>query len=86
MINKSLQVFILFLLLFNIESYAQKKDQKNKDTPPVTQDAKKPDAKKEPKPYKKVIDSTAVTQKGLIDVHKVADKYLFEISITDFFS
>jgi hypothetical protein len=35
--------------------------------------------KKEPKPYKKVIDSTAVTQRGLIDVHKVDNKYLFEI-------
>jgi hypothetical protein len=80
MLNKSLQVFILFLLFFNIESYAQKKDKKSKDTPPVTQDAKKPETKKEPKPYKKVIDSTAVTQNGLITVHKVADKYLFEIS------
>ncbi len=79
MINKSLPVFILFLLFFNIESYAQKKDKKSKGTPPVTQDAKKPETKKEPKPYKKVIDPTAVTQKGLIDVHKVADKYLFEI-------
>ncbi|TAF08150.1 MAG: DUF5117 domain-containing protein [Flavobacteriia bacterium] len=46
----------------------------------VNPDAKKPDAKKEPKPYKKVIDSTAVTQNGLIDVHKVGEKYLFEIS------
>ena len=46
----------------------------------VASDAKKPDAKKEPKPYKKVIDSTAVTQDGLIDVHKVGEKYLFEIS------
>ncbi|MCA1965914.1 MAG: zinc-dependent metalloprotease [Flavobacterium sp.] len=46
----------------------------------VASDAKKPDAKKEPKPYKKVIDSTAVTQNGLIDVHKIGEKYLFEIS------
>ncbi|WP_333809119.1 zinc-dependent metalloprotease [Flavobacterium sp.] len=46
----------------------------------VATDAKKPDGKKEPKPYKKVIDSTAVTQNGLIDVHKVGEKYLFEIS------
>jgi hypothetical protein len=29
----------------------------------------------------KVIDSTAVTQRGLIDVHKVDNKYLFEIPI-----
>jgi len=77
MSNKTINVFLLFLLFFNVESYAQKKD---KQSPPVAQEAKKPEAKKEPKPYKKVIDSTAITQKGLIDVHKVSDKYLFEIS------
>ena len=33
-----------------------------------------------PKPYKKVIDSSAVTQKGLIDIHKIDNKYLFEVS------
>ena len=43
-------------------------------------EAKKPETKKEPKPYAKVIDSTAVTQKGLLDIHKVEDKYLYEIS------
>lgn len=81
MLKKSLQILFCFFLLTSAESFAQKKDKKNKkNTPPAAAEAKKPDAKKEPKPYKKVIDSTAVTQKGLIDVHKVADKYLFEIS------
>ena len=81
MLKKSLQILLCFFLLTSAESFAQKKDKKNKkNQPPVAAEAKKPDAKKEPKPYKKVIDSTAVTQKGLIDVHKVADKYLFEIS------
>lgn len=81
MLKKSLQILLCFFLLTSAESFAQKKDKKNKKTPPTAAaEAKKPDAKKEPKPYKKVIDSTAVTQKGLIDVHKVADKYLFEIS------
>ena len=81
MLKKSLQILFCFFLLTSAESLAQKKDKKNKKTPPqATAEAKKPDAKKEPKPYKKVIDSTAVTQKGLIDVHKVADKYLFEVS------
>ena len=81
MLKKSLQILFCFFLLTSAESFAQKKDKKNKkNTPPATAEAKKPDAKKEPKPYKKVIDSTAVTQKGLIDVHKVADKYLFEVS------
>lgn len=81
MLKKSLQILFCFFLLTSAESFAQKKDKKNKkNLPPATAETKKPDAKKEPKPYKKVIDSTAVTQKGLIDVHKVADKYLFEIS------
>jgi hypothetical protein len=81
MLKKSLQILFCFFLLTSAESIAQKKDKKNKkNAPPAAAEAKKPDAKKEPKPYKKVIDSTAVTQKGLIDVHKVADKYLFEIS------
>lgn len=81
MLKKSLQILFCFFLLMSAESFAQKKDKKNKkNQPPAAAEAKKPDAKKEPKPYKKVIDSTAVTQKGLIDVHKVADKYLFEIS------
>ncbi len=81
MLKKSLQILFCVSLLTSAESFAQKKDKKSKNAPqPVAADAKKPEAKKEPKPYKKVIDSTAVTQKGLIDVHKVADKYLFEIS------
>ncbi|WP_329805212.1 zinc-dependent metalloprotease [Flavobacterium facile] len=81
MLKKSLQILFCFFLLASAESFAQKKDKKNKkNAPPAAAEAKKPDSKKEPKPYKKVIDSTAVTQKGLIDVHKVADKYLFEVS------
>ena len=76
MYNQSLKVFVLLLLFLSTEIIAQKKD---KNTAPPAQEAKKPEGKKEPKPYKKVIDSTAITQKGLIDVHKVADKYLFEI-------
>jgi hypothetical protein len=68
MLKKSIQILFCFLLLSTFDSVAQKKDQKSKNAPaaPPAADAKKPDAKKEPKPYKKVIDSTAVTQKGLI--------------------
>ncbi len=32
-----------------------------------------------PKPYKDVITAKAVTRKGLFTVHKVDDKYYFEI-------
>lgn len=72
---------ILVLFLFSCSATKSKKKTTNKaKMETVASDAKKPDAKKEPKPYKKVIDSTAVTQDGLIDVHKVGEKYLFEIS------
>ena len=64
------------LLCYNSETFAQKK--KNKDAP-KTIEAPKKEEKKGPKPYNKVIDSTAVTQKGLIDIHKIDNKYLFEI-------
>lgn len=82
MIKKSIQFVFCLFLLTNTSSFSQKKDKKKNETPTptVAADAKKPEAKKEPKPYKKVIDSTAVTQNGLIDVHKVGEKYLFEVS------
>ena len=58
------------------ETLAQRKKKKE---PATVAAATKKDEKKEPKPYGKVIDSSAVTQKGLIDVHKMDNKYLFEI-------
>ena len=55
MLKKSLQILFCCFLLTSAESFAQKKDKKNKKTiPQTTAEAKKPDAKKEPKPYKKV--------------------------------
>ena len=82
MIKKLTLLSCLITFSFSTELMAQKKkkDKKKPTTEAVASDAKKPDAKKEPKPYKKVIDSTAITQDGLIDVHKVGEKYLFEIS------
>lgn len=79
-LNK-LTIFVSCGLIFmGAEMNAQKNDTQKKPSGTPTAEAKKPDAKKEPKPYNKVIDSTAVTQKGLLDVHKVDDKYLYEIS------
>jgi hypothetical protein len=82
MIKKLSILSFLFIFFFSSDLLAQKKnkDKKKPTTEATSSDTKKPDAKKEPKPYKKVIDSTAVTQKGLIDVHKVGEKYYFEIS------
>ncbi|MFN7045655.1 MAG: zinc-dependent metalloprotease [Flavobacterium sp.] len=71
----------LLIFLFVTEATAQKKKKDKKaPTTETAADVKKPETKKEPKPYKKVIDTTAITQMGLIDVHKVGDKYLFELS------
>lgn len=82
MIKKLTLLSCLITFSFSTELMAQKKkkDKKKPTTETIASDVKKPDAKKEPKPYKKVIDSTAITQDGLIDVHKVGEKYLFEIS------
>lgn len=79
--QKKLALIITCLLFcINQGTFAQSKKKKGKDKNSVSAaDTPKPDAKKAPKPYNKVIDSTAVTQKGLIDVHKVEEKYLFEI-------
>ena len=73
-------LLVLFLFSCSATQNKKKAPNGNKAATVAATDAKRPDAKKEPKPYKKVIDSTAVTQRGLIDVHKVGDKYLFEIA------
>src|ERR1700709_2577161 len=39
-----------------------------------------PSVKSSPKPYKEVITEKAVTQFGLFTVHKVEDKWYFEIA------
>ncbi|WP_426091659.1 zinc-dependent metalloprotease [Flavobacterium sp. DSR3-2] len=81
MLKKKLTLFIVFLLIFSApETFAQSRKKRKADKNAVAKvDTKVSDAKKEPKLYKKVIDSSAVTQRGLIDVHKVDNKYLFEI-------
>jgi hypothetical protein len=81
MLKKKLTLIIVCLLFFSAQgTFAQSKKKKKADKNAVTAvDTKAADAKKEPKPYKKVIDTSAVTQKGLIDVHKIDNKYLFEI-------
>ena len=80
MLKKITLISTCILLLGSVESFGQKKDRKKKSKDKTEVVAKKPEEKKGPKPYKKVIDSSAVTQKGLIDIHKLKDKYLFEIS------
>ncbi len=84
MVKKKLTLIVTCLLFcFAQGTFAQSKKKRRADkNAPVKVETKAPeskDGKKEPKPYKKVIDSTAVTQRGLIDIHKINDKYLFEI-------
>ncbi len=83
MLKKLLLAVTLVVFFSSTDALAQKKKKDSKKTPPVAAvipaDAKKPEIKKL-KPYNKVIDSTAITQKGLIHVHKVGDKYLFEVA------
>jgi hypothetical protein len=79
MLKKKLTLIIMCSLFFSVQgTFAQSKKKEKADKNAITAvDSKTADAKKEPKPYKK-IDSTAVTQKGLIDVHQIDNKYLLK--------
>ena len=80
---KSSLIIASLLVCFSQEAISQNKKKNDAAKPAITaSEAPKPDAKKGPKPYNKVIDTTAVTQKGLIDIHKMDAKYLFEIPAT----
>lgn len=86
MTKKVFTLLVALMVSIGFGANAQKKKKGEEAKPAVAEVPKKPDApkktetpKKGPKPYKEVIDSTAVTQKGLMTVHKMDDKYLFEI-------
>ncbi|WP_337044790.1 zinc-dependent metalloprotease [Emticicia sp. 17c] len=73
------------LLGMTLTGYAQKKDDKKpeepvKTTPPAATPKPAEAPKAGPKPYKDVITDKAKTSKGLITVHKIDDKYFFEIA------
>ncbi|MFM2145278.1 MAG: hypothetical protein RL732_114 [Bacteroidota bacterium] len=79
--NKRLLLF-LFLPLYMGVTAQQKPAQPpaNGATPPEKSQAAPPAAPKAgPKPYQEVITDKAVTRKGLFGVHKVEDKWFFEI-------
>ncbi len=72
------------LMLATVPADAQKKKKKDAEKTEVSKpvEAKekpKETPKKGPKAYKEVIDSTAVSQMGIMGVHKVADKWYFEV-------
>ncbi|MDB9793856.1 zinc-dependent metalloprotease [Flavobacteriaceae bacterium] len=67
--NKSNIFTFLICLLISISLNAQKTSAK--------EDSKKP---KKEKAYKDIITKEAITDKGLFDIHKVKDKYYYEIN------
>lgn len=81
--KKVLRFFCALSLVVSISVFSQEKDsvkvevKTKKDTANTT----KPKEKKPEKiqPYEKVITSKAVSDDGIITVHKVEDKYFFEI-------
>jgi hypothetical protein len=81
MIKKTITILMMSVFVFSAQdTFAQSKKKKKADKNAIAKVEPKPaDAKKEPKPYNKIIDTSAVTQVGLITVHKLNNKYLFEI-------
>ena len=79
-------LIIIFCILFISQvNFAQRNKKEvvkvvdasaKRDTTPKDKSAKS----EGPKPYKTVIDSSAVSQYGLITVHRVKEKWYFEIS------
>ena len=67
--NKSNIFTFLICLLISVSLNAQK--------PSAKEDSKKP---KKEKTYKEIITKEAITDKGLFDIHKVKDKYYYEIN------
>ena len=66
--NKLFYLPLCLMLLISLGINAQKKDSSEKD--------KKP---KKEKTYEDIITNEAITDKGLFDVHKLKDKYYYEI-------
>lgn len=64
---------IVFSIFFNLATFAQPKSDSTK-TPPASSRSQTG-----PKPYKDVITAKAISDEGMFTVHKVEDKYFFEI-------
>lgn len=70
---------MLASLLISLPTTAQKK-KKSKEAPKAETPAPKKEEKKDgPQPYDKVITAKAATDQGVFAVHKVDDKYYYEI-------
>jgi len=72
--TKFLTVFFS-LILFSFTSYSQETDEKVEDAK-----EEKADKKKKKKTYSDIVNDKTITDTGLFDVHKVEDKYYYEIN------
>ena len=72
--TKFLTVFFT-LILFSFTSYSQETDEKVEDAK-----EEKADKKKKKKTYSDIVNDKTITDAGLFDVHKVEDKYYYEIN------
>ncbi len=79
-------LYVAFSNLLVLSAIAQKKDKKQTETPKEAVTTPAPPTKpvveapkNGPKPYKEVITDKAKTNKGLMTVHRIDDKYFFEI-------
>jgi ribosomal protein S18 acetylase RimI-like enzyme len=72
---------LAFLIAMSDVTYAQKKKKKDKNGTAATNVAATQSSgqKSKPKPFREVIPLTANSKNGLVNVHKVDDKYYFEI-------
>ncbi|KQT15323.1 hypothetical protein ASG31_15460 [Chryseobacterium sp. Leaf404] len=79
--NISLAVAAAAMMLSTQTLFAQEKDSATTKKEPVAAGAKKEDDKKKSpiKPYKEIITDKAVSDEGVFTVHKVDEKYYFEI-------
>ncbi len=74
--NKKLTLFIS-LFFFSIISFSQNSDEKSENSDEKSINDKK---EKKKKNYSDVINDKAITDYGLFDVHKVDEKYYYEIN------
>lgn len=73
---------VLMLLITASNAFGQRKSKSKNDKSKATSAATSATDDKKPKPYKEVITSKTVTKKGMITVHKLEDKWYFEIADT----
>ncbi len=78
-----IKLLLLFTMLIATATFAQKKKTEQKDTAKIpaveTPKNKIPENKGGPKKFEDLISEKTITKKGLFTVHKIEDKWYFEI-------